>query len=85
MSIDLNTAPEQTRGAIPPDSLVVVRLHIRPPQEGRAGSTPGLTAAQRSSMQYLNCEFEVLAGGFKGVDRLRNGARGMAEVAGDVC
>ena len=66
MSIDLNTAQEQTRGPIPPDSLVVVRLHIRPPQEGRAGSTPGLTAAQRSSMQYLNCEFEVLAGSYKG-------------------
>ena len=64
--IDLNNAPEQTRGPIPPDSLVVVRLHLRPPQEGRAGSAPGLTASQSSSMQYLNCELEVLAGSFKG-------------------
>ena len=63
--IDLNTAPEQSRGPIPPDSLVVVRLHLRPAPEGRTGSAPGLTRAQSSSMEYLNCEFEVMAGGFK--------------------
>lgn len=67
MSIDFNTAGEQREGttAIPPGSMVLVQLTLRTPKAGREGSAPGLTRAN-SGMDYLDCEFEVIAGTYKG-------------------
>ena len=67
MSIDLNSAPEQSglRGPIPSNSMVLVQLKLHRPNPGRTGSAPELTLA-KSGMEYLRCEFAVVAGGFKG-------------------
>ena len=67
--IDLNTAEEQGegsgRGALPPDSIVMVQMNLRYPEAGKEGSMQGLTRA-RSGLEYLNCEFVVAAGSFQG-------------------
>ena len=67
--IDLNTAEEQGegqgRGTVPPDSIVMVQMTIRQPEHGKEGSMPGLTRA-RSGLEYLNCEFVVVAGSYQG-------------------
>ena len=69
MSIDLNTAEEQSngtgKGAVPPDSIVLLQMTIRQATNGKQGSAPLLTRAQ-SGMEYLNCEFEVVQGSYKG-------------------
>lgn len=67
MSIDLNTAEEQREGGrtVPPGSIVLVQMTIRQPKAGMEGSDPFLTMA-RSGMEYLNCEFEVAQGSYKG-------------------
>lgn len=67
--IDLNTAEEQRegtgKGAVPPDSIVLVQLTIRQPANGKQGSAPLLTRAPTGT-EYLNCEFEIVQGTFKG-------------------
>jgi len=67
--LDLNQAGEQkeaTGGPIPPKSIVLVRLTLRPTKTGKTpGSDPLLTRAD-SGMEYLDCEFEVLSGTFTG-------------------
>ena len=67
--IDLNTCEEQGegqgRGAVPPDSIVVLQMTIRLPEAGREGSMMGLTRA-RSGLEYLNCEFVVASGSYQG-------------------
>lgn len=65
--LDLNQAGEQKEavGAIPPKSIVPVRLNIRAPKAGFEGSHPLLTRSEKG-LEYLNCEFEVAAGQFQG-------------------
>lgn len=68
--IDLNNAEEQREGtgggkAVPPDSIVLVQMHIRQPVTGKEGSDPLLTRAH-SSLEYLNCEFVVAQGSYQG-------------------
>lgn len=65
--LDLNTAGEQKEaaGAIPPKSIVPVRLTVRAPKAGSEGSHPLLTRSS-NGLEYLNCEFEVMAGQFTG-------------------
>jgi len=68
MAINLNEAEEQKEflGAIPPGSMVKVRLNIRQPEAGFVGSDPALTLAKDGNSERLNCEFEVVDGTFKG-------------------
>jgi hypothetical protein len=66
--LDLNNAGEQKEGSgpIPPKSIVPVRMTLRPAKPGKnPGSQPLLTRAE-SGMEYLDCEFEILAGQFVG-------------------
>lgn len=68
MVLDLNDALEQRDapgGAIPPKSIVPVRLTIRTPKEGKAGFHP-LVVASDTGYHYLDCAFEVTAGRFQG-------------------
>ena len=71
MSLDLNQASsEQTifgPGAIPPGSCVVVRLHIRYPQEtGKIqGELPEITVTGKGTHQ-LQCLLEVVTGQYAG-------------------
>lgn len=67
MVLDLNQAPEQreSAGPIPPKSIVPVRLTIRQPKEGKVGFHPMVTRSD-TAYEYLDCEFEVLAGQFQG-------------------
>ena len=64
MAIDFNEADEQREslGAIPPNSMVKVRLTIRQPQV--AGSDPMLKLSKKGDCEMLDCEFEVVAGQF---------------------
>lgn len=70
MSIDLNTAEEQSEGsgrkALPPESVVLVQMIIRQPKAGQDGSSPLLTRSKSSSMEYLDCEFVIAQGSAKG-------------------
>lgn len=70
MSIDLNTAEEQSEGsgrkALPPDSVVLVQMIIRQPKAGHEGSSSILTRSKSSSMEYLDCEFVIAHGSAKG-------------------
>lgn len=66
--LDLNEAEGQSeaRGAIPPESIVLVRLNLRTPKAGKAqGQYPLLTRAS-TGMEYLDCEFEVVSGTYTG-------------------
>jgi hypothetical protein len=66
--LDLNEAEGQTeaRGAIPPESMVLVRLNLRTPKAGKTqGQYPLLTLAS-TGMEYLDCEFEVVSGSYSG-------------------
>lgn len=68
MVLDLNDAEEQregTSGAIPPKSIVPVQLTIRRPKQGKEGFHP-MVVASDTGYQYLDCEFEVMAGQFQG-------------------
>ena len=67
--IDFNgIGPQGTIGAgiVPPESMVVVRLHIQMPPQGRTGSAVELTRSKNSSTEFLNTELEVVEGQFKG-------------------
>lgn len=70
MAIDFNEAPEQSSGSgigiIPPDSCVVVGLHIVMPPQGRAGREFELTKSKNSTLEFLNTELVVSEGRFKG-------------------
>lgn len=65
--IDLNQTEEQreSAGAIPPGSMVLVRLTIRPPKAGNEGSAPGLCRTS-TGMDSIDGEFEVVVGTYKG-------------------
>jgi len=68
--IDFNgVGPQGSVGAgvIPPESMVIVRLHIQMPQQGRTGSAVELTRARNSTMDFLSTELEVVEGSYKGV------------------
>lgn len=67
--IDFNgIGPQGSIGAgiVPPESMVVVRLHIQMPPQGRTGSVVELTRSKNSSTEFLNTELEVVEGQFKG-------------------
>lgn len=67
--IDFNgIGPQGSIGAgiVPPESMVVVRLHIQMPPQGRIGSAVELTRSKNSSTEFLNTELEVVEGQFKG-------------------
>lgn len=70
MAIDFNEAPEQFSGSgvgiIPPDSCVMVELHIVMPPQGRTGSAMELTRSKNSTLEFLNTELVVAEGRFKG-------------------
>ena len=68
MPFDFNDAPEQSAGAgvIPPNSCVVVNLHIVMPNAGFSGSEPELTKSRSSSMEFLNTELVVESGKYAG-------------------
>ena len=68
MAINFNEADEQKEflGAIPPGSMVKVSLKIRVPESSFMGSDTALTLAKDGNSERLNCEFEVVAGTFKG-------------------
>lgn len=61
-ALDFNQADEQREslGAIPPGSMVKVRMTIRQPQT--AGSDPMLKLSKKGDCEMLDCEFEVIAG-----------------------
>jgi len=74
---NLNEASQQstgTTGAIPPDSCVVVRMHLRTASEvstGRRnpavqGSHPLLIKSGKSSLEYLDTVLEVVQGKYTG-------------------
>jgi hypothetical protein len=64
MPFDFNDAREQSSGAglIPPNSCVLVSLHIVMPNAGFSGSEPELTKSRSSSMEFLNTELVVESG-----------------------
>ncbi|MFP5223141.1 MAG: hypothetical protein ACLGSA_12695 [Acidobacteriota bacterium] len=66
--LDLNEAEGQTeaRGAIPPESIVLVRLNLRTPKAGKAQGSHALLTRASSGMEYLDCEFEVVSGTYTG-------------------
>ena len=66
--IDFNGVGPQGAGVgvIPPDSMVVVKLHIVMPPQGRTGSSYELTKANNSTSEFLSTELEVTQGQFKG-------------------
>lgn len=66
MAIDFNQSEEQREflGAIPPGSMVKVRLAIRQPESGFVGSDPMLKLSKKADCEMLDCEFEVIAGQF---------------------
>lgn len=68
MALDLNQADEQREslGAIPPNSMVKVRMDIRKPEYAKQGSDPMLTVSRNGDCEMLNCEFVVTAGAFQG-------------------
>ena len=53
-------------GAIPPDSCVVVNLHIVMPPQGKTGSAAELTRTNNRTTEYLNTELVVVEGKYKG-------------------
>jgi len=53
-------------GVIPPDSMVIVRLHIIMPAQGSTGSAVELTRSKSSTMEFLATELEVMEGQYKG-------------------
>ena len=53
-------------GVIPPDSMVIVRLHIIMPSQGSIGSAVELTRSKSSTMEFLATELEVMEGQYKG-------------------
>lgn len=74
---NLNEAPEQSTGsagAIPPNSCVVVKMHLRTASEvsnGRRnpavqGSHPLLIKSGKSSLEYLDTVLEVVQGKYTG-------------------
>jgi len=65
MVFDLNQAEEQKEflGAIPPGSMVKVKLTIKQPKN--PGSDPCLSVT-KNGLEQLGCEFEVVSGTFKG-------------------
>lgn len=66
--LDLNEAEEQregTGGPIPPKSIVLVRMTVRQPKAEKTGPHPMVTRSD-TGMEYLDCEFEVIAGQFEG-------------------
>lgn len=74
---NLNEAPEQSRGtggAIPPNSCVLVKMHLRTASEvsnGRRnpavqGSHPLLIKSGKSSLEYLDTVLEVVQGKYTG-------------------
>lgn len=67
--IDFNgVGPQGSGGAgvIPPESMVIVRLHIQMPKQGSTGSAIELTRARNSTMEFLSTELEVVEGTYKG-------------------
>ena len=74
---NLNEASEQSSGmggAIPPNSCVVVKLHLRSASEASSGKSeqliqgrePLLIKAKKSSLEYLDAVMEVVDGKYKG-------------------
>lgn len=75
--IDFNNADEQKtfgNGPIPSGSMVKVRMGIRIPSDDKKSNVdPALTRpASNNGNDYLNCEFEVVAGQFNGVKIWQN-------------
>ncbi len=71
MSVNLNNAPEQKEmaGAIPPKSVVWVRLNIREASGKRKKSDkhPLMTvSASNANNHYFDCEYEVISPSFSG-------------------
>ncbi len=66
MTIDFNQSEEQREslGAIPPGSMVKVRMRIRLPEGGYSGSDPALKLSKKGDCEMLDCEFEVISGQF---------------------
>lgn len=75
--LDLNEASEQSTGmgsAIPPNSCVVVKIHLRSASEAssgkseqlKQGSKPLLIKSKKSSLEYLDAVMEVVDGKYKG-------------------
>lgn len=74
--LDLNEAGPQGSagvGAIPPKSMVVVKLHIEFPKQGRVGTYPELTKSSNgSTLEYLSTSLEVIEGKYKGAKIYHN-------------
>ena len=73
--LDLNEAGPQGSagvGAIPPKSMVVVRLHIEYPKQGMAGTYAELTRSNKSTLEYLATSLEVIEGTYKGAKIYHN-------------
>jgi len=73
--LDLNEAGPQGSagvGAIPPKSMVVVRLHIEYPKQGMTGTYAELTRSNKSTLEYLATSLEVIEGTYKGAKIYHN-------------
>lgn len=61
--IDLNTAELQREGgagAIPEDSIIPLKMTIRPPKAGKEGSTHAVFCRSGKGNEYIDVEFEAL-------------------------
>jgi len=66
MTIDFNQASEQSQGAIPEDSIVIVCAEIRPPKPDKQGTMhPLFVRSSTSEYEYLDFEFTVISTKFK--------------------
>lgn len=60
--LDFNTAGHQTDGnasAIPPDSIVPMKMSIRPPRAGKEGTQNALFCRSDKGNEFIDVEFEV--------------------------
>lgn len=66
MAIDLNKEENQFE-LIPSGTRTVLRMGINPPDSAsRCQSSPALTRSSQGDAEYLNCEFEIVSGLYKG-------------------
>lgn len=67
--LDFNTAEIQSqstgRGPIPPDSCVIVQMHLRSPKAGKQGSHELLGRSDKGN-EYIDVEFKVVQGAYEG-------------------
>lgn len=84
MPLDFNDAGEQSSGlgVIPPNSCVVVSLHIVMPNAGFSGSEPELTRSRNSSMEFLSTELVVESGKYAGAKVYHRFNLGGAQTSG---